>query len=434
MNPFPNSRQCALELLDAVLVQKTPLETAFAKHDAIAAFEPRDRAFVRNLVSTTLRHLGEIDALIDHALEKPLPGRAGPVRQALRIGLAQLAFLDTPPHAAVDASVGLLHATPLASYKGLANAVLRRLAREGKGLLETYDAPRLNTPPWLWQSWTQTYGEATCRKIAAAHLHEAPLDLTFREGSQGLAKTLGATPLPTGSFRLYNPGRVEALAGYEEGAWWVQDGAAAIPAKLFGDVRGLQALDLCAAPGGKAAQLADRGAHVLAVDRSSSRLRRTHENFSRLGLPLETVTADATSWRPERPAACVLLDAPCSATGTLRRHPDIAWQKMPDDIGKLAALQTRLLEAAAAMTAPGGLLVYAVCSLEPQEGAAQIEALLAKDATFTRVPIAPKDVGDAAELLTPEGDLRTLPSHFEALGGLDGFYAARLRKRDGKHD
>ncbi|MBN4016319.1 methyltransferase domain-containing protein [Rhodospirillaceae bacterium AH-315-P19] len=428
MSPFPNSRQCAIELLGAVLARKTPLEEGFANHGGIAGLEPRDRAFVRNLVGTTLRHLGEINTLIDHALEKPLPHKAAPVQHLLQIGITQLCFLDTPPHAAVDQSVALLHATPLASYKGLVNAVLRRLTREGKGLLDSLDAPRLNTPAWLWKSWECAYGKTTCRAIANAHLQEAPLDLTFRKGMEDQAEALGATSLPTGSFRLYTHGRVDALAGYAEGSWWVQDGAAAIPAKLLGDVHGTTVLDLCAAPGGKAAQLADRGAHVLAVDRSRSRLRRVHENFSRLHLSIETIAADATAWRPKNPAAFVLLDPPCSGTGTLRRHPDIAWQKTPDDVKKLCALQARLLKAAAAMTAPGGLLVYAVCSLEQQEGVEQIDALLAGGAPFTRVPIAAGEVGDRSELLTPQGDLRTLPSHFKALGGLDGFYAVRLRK------
>ncbi len=428
MSTFPSPRQCALELLGAVLARKTPLEEGFANHDGIAALVARDRAFARNLVGTTLRHLGEINALIDHALEKPLPRKAAPVQHLLQIGIAQLCFLDTPPHAAVDQSVALLHATPLASYKGLVNAVLRRLTREGKALLESLDGPRLNTPTWLWKSWERTYGTATCRAIASAHLQNAPLDLTFRKGQEGQAEALGATPLPTGSFRLHTHGRVDALPGYAEGHWWVQDGAAAIPAKLLGDVRGATVLDLCAAPGGKAAQLADRGAHVLAVDRSRARLVRVRENFSRLHLNVETVATDATTWRPKNPAAFVLLDPPCSGTGTLRRHPDIAWQKTPDDLMKLCALQARLLEAAAAMTAPGGLLVYAVCSLEPQEGVEQIDALLAGGAPFTRVPIAAEDVGGRDELLTPQGDVRTLPSHFKALGGLDGFYAARLRK------
>ncbi len=433
MNSFPNPRRSALELLDAVLTQKIPLEEAFARDRGTAALEPRDRAFVRNLLGTTLRHLGEIDALIDHALEKPLPDRAALVRQVLRTGIVQLCFLDTPPHAAVDGSVGLLQDTPLASYKGLVNAVLRRLAREGKAKLGDFDAPCLNTPAWLWESWKRTYGEALCRKIALAHLREAPLDLTFREGlghkeTDALAEKLGATPLPTGSFRLSAHGRVEALPGYDEGVWWVQDAAAAIPARLFGAVQGKNVLDLCAAPGGKAAQLADRGAHVFAVDRSPARLARLRANASRLHLDLEAIEADALRWRPKRPAPFVLLDAPCSATGTLRRHPDIAWQKTPDDIKKLSALQTKLLKAAAAMTAPGGLLVYAVCSLEPQERVAQVETLLASGSSFTREPIAPEEVGGMGELLTPKGDLRTLPSHFEALGGIDGFYAARLRK------
>ncbi|MEW5704276.1 MAG: transcription antitermination factor NusB [Pseudomonadota bacterium] len=428
MNPFSSPRQAALKFLAATLSGKASFEEAFAKDGEIERFESRDRAFVRNLVATTLRRLGEIDALIDHVLEKPLPAKAATVRHLLRIGIAQLCFLNTPPHAAVHSSVELLDGTVLAAYKGLANAVLRRLAAEGKTLLGSFDTERLNTPDWLWQSWTRAYGEATCRKIAAAHLREAPLDLTFRKGKEGLAEKLGATRLPWGSFRLPGSGRVDELPGYGEGAWWVQDAAAALPAMFLGDVGGTCVLDLCAAPGGKTAQLADRGGRVRAIDRSHARLLRLRQNLSRLRLEAEVVEADATQWRPETPVPFVLLDAPCSATGTIRRHPDILWQKTPADLRKLTALQDALLNAAVAMTAPGGVLVYSVCSLEPEEGKERIEALLAKGAPLERFPIAPAEVGGVEALLTRQGELRTLPLHLESLGGLDGFFAARLRK------
>ena len=428
MNRFRNPRRSILDLLVAVLGRKAPFEEAFAEDPGIASFDPRDRAFVYNFVATTLRHLGEIDALIDHVLEKPLPQKAAIVRDVLRIGIAQLCFLKTPPHAAVDSSVELLHATPFAFYKGLVNAVLRRLSQEGTKLLRSYDAAHLNTPAWLWESWQHAYGEEICREIALAHLRKAPLDFTFRQGMEDFAAKLDATLLPTGSFRLHTHGSIDALPGYGEGIWWVQDAAAAIPAKLFGNVEDAFVLDLCAAPGGKAAQLADHGARVIAIDRSPSRLGLLHENLARLHLDAQTIEADATDWKPEQPAPFVLLDAPCSATGTIRRHPDIAWQKTPDDIKKLAVIQDALLQSAVAMMADDGILVYAVCSLQPEEAEKRIEALLAKGAPLVRLPIEPDEVGGIGELLTPVGDLRTLPSHLDTLGGMDGFYAARLRK------
>ena len=428
MNRFRNPRRSILDLLVAVLGRKAPFEEAFAGDPGIASFDPRDRAFVYNLVATTLRHLGEIDALIDHVLEKPLPQKAAIVRDVLRIGIAQLCFLKTPPHAAVDSSVELLHATPFAFYKGLVNAVLRRLSQEGTKLLRSYDAAHLNTPAWLWESWQHAYGEEICREIALAHLRKAPLDFTFRQGMEDFAAKLDATLLPTRSFRLHTHGSIDALPGYGEGIWWVQDAAAAIPAKLFGNVEDAFVLDLCAAPGGKAAQLADHGARVIAIDRSPSRLGLLHENLARLHLDAQTIEADATDWKPEQPAPFVLLDAPCSATGTIRRHPDIAWQKTPDDIKKLAVIQDALLQSAVAMMADDGILVYAVCSLQPEEAEKRIEALLAKGAPLVRLPIEPDEVGGIGELLTPVGDLRTLPSHLDTLGGMDGFYAARLQK------
>lgn len=428
MNRFRNPRRSILDLLAAVLGRKVPFEEAFAEDPGIASFDSRDRAFVYNLVATTLRHLGEIDTLIDHVLEKPLPRKASVVQDVLRVGIAQLCFLETPPHAAVDSSVELLHNTPFAFYKGLVNAVLRRLSQEGVQLLQSCDAAHLNTPAWLWESWQQAYGEEICRKIALAHLRKAPLDFTFRQGSEGFAAELDATLLPTGSFRLHTHGSIDALPGYGEGIWWVQDAAAAIPAKLFGNVEGAFVLDLCAAPGGKAAQLADHGARVIAIDRSPLRLELLRENLARLHLDAHTIEADATDWKPEQPAPFVLLDAPCSATGTIRRHPDIARQKTPDDIKKLTAIQDALLQSAVGMMADDGILVYVVCSLQPEEAEKRIEALLAKGAPLARLPIEPDEVGGIGELLTPEGDLRTLPSHLETLGGMDGFYAARLRK------
>jgi 16S rRNA (cytosine967-C5)-methyltransferase len=424
-------RAVALTLLAQVLERRRPLDEALAGSKGLAALAARDRAFVRRLLATLLRRLGQVDALIDHCLDRPLRRGHGDVRNLLRLGAVQLAFLDTPAHAAVSTTLNLATTPRLAGHKGLINALLRRIAREGADLLARQDAARLNAPHWLWDSWVAAYGEPTARAIAEAHLNEPPLDLTVKKPAEAAAwaERLEATLLPTGSLRL-PPGRGEVarLPGYDDGAWWIQDAAATLPSRLLGAVAGRRVVDLCAAPGGKTAALAAAGARVTAVEVSPARLARLEANLARLGLNAETVAADATRWRPPAPADAVLLDAPCSGTGTLRRHPDIAWLKRSTDLAALVALQDRLLAAAVEMTAPGGTIVYATCSLQPKEGIARIAALLAAGAPVVRAPIHAEEVFGTAEWLTPEGDLRTLPCHLAALGGMDGFYACRLHR------
>jgi 16S rRNA (cytosine967-C5)-methyltransferase len=307
--------------------------------------------------------------------------------------------------------------------------VLRRLSIEGGRLAEAQDAARLNTPDWLWHSWSKSYGEATARAIAAAHLKEAPLDLTLREDGDDWCRKLDATLLPTGSLRRAPGGSIAALPGYAEGVWWVQDAAAALPARLFGNVAGREVVDLCAAPGGKTAQLAAAGAHVTAVDRSPRRLDRLVANFDRLGLPIAAVAADALTWRPDRPIDAVLLDAPCTTTGAIRRHPDVPHLKSPEDVARLSVVQENLLWAAIDMVRPGGVLVYCTCSLEPAEGPQRIEALIEAGAPVARAPVVPDEIGVEAEWITKAGDLRTLPCYLAEYNGLDGFYSARLVKR-----
>jgi len=319
----------------------------------------------------------------------------------------------------------------LPHLKGLANAVLRRVAAEGVALLGDRDPARLNTPAWLWDSWTASYGEAATRAIAAAHLNEAPLDLTPRSDALFWAGQLDAELLPSGTLRRASGGIVSELPGFAEGAWWVQDAAAALPARLLGDVRGKTVADLCAAPGGKTAQLAQAGAHVVAVDRTDARLVRLRQNLARLKLTAETVVADATQWQGG-PFDAVLLDAPCSSTGTIRRHPDIPWLKREDDIATLTTLQRSLLARAVELVKPGGPLVYCTCSLEPEECEAIVTDLLTRDSRLRRCPVTGADVGGRDEFLTANGDLRTLPCHLPdatpQLGGMDGFYAARLER------
>ncbi len=428
-------RDRALDLLDAVLSAKTPLDAAAEDRAGFKKLQPRDRAFARRLAVATLRRLGQIDRLIDHCLERKLPRKARPVRQILRLGVAQLLFLNIPAHAAVDTTVRLCVKRGHGPHKALVNAVLRRLGREGEALIAEQDPGQLNTPEWLWDAWGNAYGNEARRLIAEAHLVEPPLDITVKEAGAAAkwAELLGGKVLPTGSVRLDAKGPVSELEGFSDGEWWVQDAAAALPARLFGlgegETAGKGIIDLCAAPGGKTAQLAAAGAAVTAVDRSPARLRRLRANMDRLGLKADIIAADANVWRPESPADGVLLDAPCSATGTIRRHPDVARLKKPEDPAKMAEVQAALLAAAAEMVKPGGTLVYCTCSLQPIEGEERIEAFLKSGAPFSRRPIRADEVGGLEELLTAAGDLRSLPCHLAGKGGMDGFYAARLIRK-----
>jgi 16S rRNA (cytosine967-C5)-methyltransferase len=420
------ARLVALDLIGAVLRRKRPLDDAIDDNRAMAELPARDRAFARLLVATVLRRLGQIDALIADCLATPLAPRAAPVHDVLRLGVAQLLFLRTPPHAAVATSVDIAGRRGFLSHKGLVNAVLRRLSLEGAERIALQDAERLNTPDWLWQSWSRAYGEDTARAIATAHLKEAPLDITLREDAHGWCGRLQGQVLPTGTLRRAGGGSVMALPGYAEGAWWVQDAAAALPVRLFGGLDGRAVVDLCAAPGGKTAQLAHAGARVTAVDRSTRRLERLVANLRRLELPVATVAADALLWRPEAPVEAVLLDAPCTATGAIRRHPDVPYLKLPGDVARLALVQENLLRAAVEMLRPGGILVYCTCSLEPEEGEERIDQLLAEGAPVMRRPLAPDEIGGKPEWITPAGDLRTLPCHLAEYDGVDGFFGARL--------
>lgn len=430
------ARRAALALLGGVLHARRPLDDLLAEaaeSGPLAGLDPRDRAFARLLAATTLRRLGEIDAALARFLDRPLPPRAGAAEDILRLGACQILFLGTPAHAAVASAVELAAEEGGARhFRGLVNAVLRRIGALPPESLRAppQEAGRRNTPDWLFASWVRAYGEATAAAIANAHLRDPPLDLSLKIPAEAelWAARLEARILPTGTLRRPVGGRIEALPGFAEGAWWVQDAAAALPARLLGPVRGRRVLDLCAAPGGKTAELAAAGAEVTAVDWSEARLGRLRANLDRLGLRADCIAADLRTWRPPRPADLVLLDAPCSSTGTIRRHPDIPHIKTPADIAALSATQDALLDAAVTMLAPGGTLVYCTCSLEPEEGPQRIAALLARGAPLRRQPIAAAEIGGLAEAVTPEGDLRSLPCHWAEIGGLDGFYACRLVK------
>jgi 16S rRNA (cytosine967-C5)-methyltransferase len=420
-------RLAAYEVLEDVLGHKHPLDTTLERQERLNTLTDRNRAFARTLVMTVLRRRGQIDALISGSLERRLPKKARGVQNILRLGIAQVLFLSTATHAAVNETVDMTADLGFTAHKKLVNAVLRKMSRDGQKLIESQDVHRLNTPLWLWESWTAAYGEDICRRIAEAHAEEAPLDIAAVKDPETWAQRLEAEILDTGSLRRPAGGRITDLPGFDEGAWWIQDAAAALPATLLGNVKGKTVIDLCAAPGGKSAQLAAMGANVIAVDRSENRLKRLRSNLARLNLEVETVAADAATWRPKELADAVLLDAPCSATGTLRRHPDVAWLKSPEEIVKLAAVQSRLAEAAMNMVKPGGLLVYCTCSIQPEEGV-EIYVELNQSGVLSPLPITPEERPDLAPFLTREGTLRTLPCHMAEIGGMDGFFAARWKR------
>jgi len=424
--PAMTPRRAAIALLEAVLGRRRTLDEALA---SLPQMEARDRGFAHLIAATVLRRLGTLDAVLEPFLRRAPPDA---VRHALRAGAAQILFLGTGAHAAVGETVTAVRALPKGdAFAGLANAVLRRVAEAGQGALEGLDGPRLDTPDWLWRSWHAAYGPAGARAIAAAHAAEPPLDLTLRPGEDPAlwAERLGAAVLPTLSLRLpVAHDAVRALPGYAEGAWWVQDAAAALPARLLAARSGERVADLCAAPGGKTAQLAAAGAAVTAVERSPERAARIGENLARLRLAAELVVADAAAWRPSAPFDAVLLDAPCTATGTIRRHPDIPHVKRPGDVAALAPTQDALLAAAARMLRPGGRLVYAVCSLQPEEGEGAVARAVAAGLPLTHAPFSPGELPGLAEAITPEGWLRTTPALWPDRGGMDGFFAARLTR------
>lgn len=433
--PGVSARTIATALYSKVLDQRQPFDQLIDPSTGDISYRalfPRDRRLVHAIVATALRRHGEIGTALGQLIEKKLPRRTGCLSRVLEIAAAQILFLEIADHAVVSIALEQVTADRDARhFKGLANAVLRRLAREKDTIRQGLDAPRLNTPDWLWQRWSETYGEATTRSIAEAHLVEPGLDLSVKTKPQEWAERLGGLVLPTGSVRLVPSGPIDELAGYAEGEWWVQDAAAAMSPKLLGPLSGKRVADLCAAPGGKTAALALAGAEVTAVDISELRLTRLRANLSRLQLTAETVTADILEWNPTEPYDAVLLDAPCSATGTIRRHPDIARLKRPEDIPSLASLQQRMYDKAVDLLKPGGLLVYCTCSLQPEEGEMQFDRALARH-SLKLLPVDPGEIGGLTEAVTPAGTIRTFPGHLPSatprLGGLDGFFIGRCQK------
>jgi 16S rRNA (cytosine967-C5)-methyltransferase len=432
--PGMAARVAAARAVAEALTLSRPLEERLAADLMLhrGGLDPRDRALTRSIATVALRRLGTIRKALARRLEKGMPKRGGALEWTLIVATAQILFLDTPDHAAVDLAVKATQADPAsAPFAALANAVLRAIARDRDAILASSDPLDDDTPAWLAQRWRSTYGEGVARAIALAHRSEPTLDLSVKSDASGWAERLGGIVLPTGSVRLDTHAPVVELQGYEDGEWWVQDAAAALPARLLRPGPGMRVVDLCAAPGGKAAELAAAGADLTTVDRSAERLKLLAANFERLRLRSEIVVADALTF-DSPPFDAVLLDAPCSATGTIRRHPDVTWIKRQGDLTPLIKLQAELLDRAIALTRPGGAIVYCVCSLEPEEGEAQIAAVLRRNPDARRLAITPEEIGGLAECVTPSGDLRTLPCHLwgdnPRRSGLDGFFAARLVK------
>jgi 16S rRNA (cytosine967-C5)-methyltransferase len=431
-DPALASRLVALDLLEDVLARKRALDHALAASGAFAALPVRDRAFVRMMVTTCLRRMGQVDDLLYLAMDRKGPATPPTLQNILRLGATQVAFMDVPDYAIVNSGVEMAAAAGLSRAKGLVNAVLRRVIAEGRDWFLKQDEARLNVPAWLMDIWTNDYGARVAPEIAQASLSEAPLDISVKDEAERdhWAQTLSATILPSGTLRRAAGGNVTDLPGFADGMWWVQDAAAALPVKLLGDVKGRTVIDMCAAPGGKTMQLAARGAQVHALDRSMQRLKVLEENLQRVRLAerVKVEAADATVWRAPAPVEMMILDAPCTATGTVRRHPDVLHLKSVQDMRRMMDTQARLLENAVKMLAPGGMLVYCTCSLQKDESERQVEKLLAAHKAMKREPVRPLELGDIKGIITTEVDVRVLPFHLAAYGGMDGFFVSRLRK------
>lgn len=422
MKPALQTRWAAYCILQQIVVQQKTLDVAFESHLALKKMSACDYHFTHLLVLTTLRRFGQVKELLKPFLSKPLPTKRQDMELILILGIVQLYFLKTPAHAAVDTSVELVRLLKQSSFTRLINGVLRAFVRTGL----TADEPPLtaNLPIWLYQSWLQTYGIEKINAFCAAFVEEPALDISVKQDSEGWAQKLGGIVLPSETVRCSFEGAVTQLPGFKEGAWWVQEASASIPAQLFTQVKGLLVADLCAAPGGKTAQLAVRGARVIAYDISDYRLKRLKENMNRLGLAEKVVICcqDALIMTEVEKYDLVLLDAPCSATGTVKRHPDLFFHRTEADSQRLAALQKKLLANALQLVKKGGEVVYATCSLQAIENEEVVQAVLSDFPCVERVPLT--DVRWQS-FLNPQGAIQVTPDK-----GQDGFYAVLLRKKE----
>jgi 16S rRNA (cytosine967-C5)-methyltransferase len=432
------ARQTAQRLLGAVIDTKTSLDGLTDDdhgHPQFRALEPRDRALVRAILSSALRHRITIGKLLDKLLDRPLPKNATSLSHLLHVGSAQILFLDIPAHSAVDLAVESAKADPRnMRFAGLVNAVLRGLIRTKDGALPVVLGETLDAPDWFIDRLIAAYGLEKTRAVLALLRHPAPLDLSVKSQPQIWAEKLGGIVLPNGSVRLEkSEGRVPDLPGFAEGEWWVQDFAASLPVKLMGDLKGKRVADLCAAPGGKTAAMVLAGADVTAVDLSASRLKRLQSNLARLNFSAEAHAGNLLDFKPAELFDAVLLDAPCSSTGTVRRHPDVVWTKTADDIAKLAELQLKLLRHASTLVKPGGTLMFANCSLDPMEGEELVTKFVASLPEFLLSTVKPSELPGIEHLISIEGYLRTTPADLDLGGpeisGMDGFFAARFQRK-----
>lgn len=430
-------RQTAAKLLAAIVEQKTSLDGLTDEQHGqphYKALDGRDRALVRAILITALRHRRTIQALLEKRLDRPLPANATTLTHILHVAAAQILFLDLPNHAAVDLAVEhAKHDPRTRRFANLVNAILRALIRIKDRALPAALSQTVDAPDWFVERMNETYGVETTNAILASHRIEAPIDFTVKADAVAFADALGGTLTPTGSVRVSKPdGVISTLPGYENGEWWIQDAAAALPARLFKKIEGKSVADLCAAPGGKTAQLAQAGAVVTAVEQSANRLRRLQENMSRLKLDAKFVHSDLIDLPEDQKFDAVLLDAPCSSTGTVRRHPDVLWTKNVADIEKLAAVQYRLLKKAVQLVPVGGTIVFSNCSLDRQEGEDLIDRFIAAEKNVAIDPVASDEIEGIEPLLTSRGELRSTPADFDLgtpqISGMDGFYAVRLTR------
>ncbi|HCQ57900.1 MAG TPA: 16S rRNA methyltransferase [Sulfitobacter sp.] len=415
------ARRSAVYLLDQVLGDEPRLMSELLASGALDKLPPDDRARAQRLAQDTLRGLERADRLLQKHLQKAPPLT---VRNVLRVGTVELCQ-GGAAHGVVNTMVNLVsqHRT-LSHLKGLTNAVLRKIAAQGPEAWDALRAPRL--PKWLRGPLAEAWGTDAIAKMEEAHFAGASLDLTAKGDTAALAEAVGGTLLPTGSVRVTGAGQVSTMPGFAEGDWWVQDAAAAIPVRVLAPTEGEMVLDLCAAPGGKTMQLAAAGAVVTAVDQSHPRMQRVKENLARVGLKAKTLTKDARA--VEGAFDAILLDAPCSATGTIRRHPDLPHAKDGSEFGDLIELQSELIDHAWSLLKPGGRLVFCTCSLLPDEGEVQVDEALERHGDMTVDRAALDLPGVAAEWVTEEGGLRLRPDFWADKGGMDGFYIACLRK------
>lgn len=419
------------------LAIKKILDDGCTVEEAMASFSsdisPEDRGFIRFLLATTIRRLGQLDKIINHCTKTKLGNTQMAVRHVLRLGITQLLFMDVPAYAAVDTSVTLVQSKvhkKLRYLKNTVNAVLRKIDREQELLLKKFGNTRLNFPPWLLKSWDDRYGQAAVKNILEATLKEAPLDLSLKSelDIEEWAVKLGGEKLESGAIRLLKPGKITDIDGYDDGHWWVQDAAAQLPAQLLGAKKGDRVLDLCAAPGGKAAQSVSIGALVTAVDLSKSRLGVLQQNMDRLKMGIDVVASDVLLYKPEKGFDFIILDAPCSSTGTIRRHPEVLSSRSFEDVKKLAILQAKMLDHAVTLLNKGGTMIYCVCSMEKEEGPDQIKALLERHGSLKRKEVLKSELPGLDQAILDCGDVQTLPHYID--GGMDGFFISRLLKTE----